>query len=72
VGAGLFEPKIEAEKDETLTQYLQKLVRRHQSSLLDLRHPNFYKNHEIRATLLFSKSGTSIGYMGTSTNYVTL
>jgi hypothetical protein len=43
--------KIEAKKDETLSQYLQDMVSRHQSSLLDLRHPNIYNNHEIRAIL---------------------
>jgi hypothetical protein len=50
---GHYGPKIEAERDETLSQYLQNVVRRHQSSLLDLRHPNFYKNHEIRVILAF-------------------
>jgi hypothetical protein len=48
---GLFGPKIEAQKNETSTQYIQNVVRRHQSSLLDLRHPDFYKNHEIRVNL---------------------
>jgi hypothetical protein len=33
-----FGPIIEAERDETLGQYLQIMVRRLQSSLLDLRH----------------------------------
>jgi hypothetical protein len=35
---GHFRPKIEAEKDETLSQYLRDVIRLHQSSLLDLRH----------------------------------
>jgi hypothetical protein len=48
---GHYGPKIEAKKDETLSQYLQDVVRRHQSSLLDLRHPDFYKDHEIRVIL---------------------
>jgi hypothetical protein len=39
---GLFGPKVEAEKDENLNQSL----------LLNLRNPDFYKNHEIRFTLL--------------------
>jgi hypothetical protein len=41
---GHFGPKIWAEKDEILSQYLQDVVRRHQSSLLDSRQPDFYKN----------------------------
>jgi hypothetical protein len=53
---GHFGPKIEAEKDETLTQYLQEVVRRHQSSLLGLRHRDFYKNHETRVTLIHHKA----------------
>ncbi len=44
---GDFRPEIEAEKDETLSQYLQNVVKKHQSSLLDLRHPDIYSNHEI-------------------------
>jgi hypothetical protein len=51
--AGHFGPKIEAEKDDSLGQYLQGVVRRHQSSLLDSTHPDFYKNHEIRVTLIY-------------------
>ncbi len=47
-----FGPIIEAEKDETLSQYLLNVINRHQSSLLDLRHPYFSKNHEFRVTLL--------------------
>jgi hypothetical protein len=45
--------KNEAEKNETLSQYFQNVVKRYQSSFLDLRHPNFYKNHKIRVILLF-------------------
>ncbi len=51
---GHFGQKIEAEKDETLSQYLQDMVRRHRSSLLDLRHPDIFKNLEIRVTLINS------------------
>jgi hypothetical protein len=50
---GHFGPIIEAEKDETLEQYLLNVVSRHQSSLLDLRHPYFSKNHEFHVTLRF-------------------
>jgi hypothetical protein len=50
---GHFGPIIEVEKDETLSQYLQDVVRRHQSSLSVLRHLDFYKNHGIRVTLVF-------------------
>jgi hypothetical protein len=46
---GDFGPKIEAEKDETLSQYLQNVVRRHQSSPLDLKHLRF------RLSSLFKK-----------------
>jgi hypothetical protein len=48
---GHYGPKVESEKVETLSQYLQNIVRTHQSSFLDLRHPNFYKIHEGRVTL---------------------
>jgi hypothetical protein len=51
---GHFQPKIEAEKDETLSQYLQNMARRHQSTLLDFMNQDFYKNYEIRVILLFS------------------
>jgi hypothetical protein len=37
---GHFGPKIEAQKDETLSQHLQNVARTRQTSLLDLRHPN--------------------------------
>jgi hypothetical protein len=49
---GHFGPIIEAVKDQALGQYLQNVVRRHQSSLLGLKLPDFYKNHEIRGILL--------------------
>jgi hypothetical protein len=42
---GHYGRKIEAEKDETLSQYLQDVVRGHQSSLLDLRHLRFRPSH---------------------------
>jgi hypothetical protein len=45
--------KIEAERDETLSQYFENVLLRHQSSFLGLRHPVFYKSHEIRATLVW-------------------
>jgi hypothetical protein len=50
---GLFGLIIEAEKDDAFNRNFQNLVRRHQSSLLDLRRPDFYKNHVFRVTLLF-------------------
>jgi hypothetical protein len=53
---GHFRPKIEAESDETFSQYLQSVVRRHQTSLVDLRHPDIYKNHEIRIIIPYRKS----------------
>ncbi len=34
-------PKFEADKDDTLNHYLRDVVRRHQISLLDLRHLRF-------------------------------
>jgi hypothetical protein len=34
---GHYGPKFEAERDETLSKYLQDMVRRHRSSVLDLR-----------------------------------
>jgi hypothetical protein len=50
---GDFGPKIEAERVETVCQNFQNVVKRHQSSLLDLRHPGFSKNHENRVILQF-------------------
>ncbi len=32
----------------------ENVVRRHQSSFLDLRHPDFYKDHEIRVILKYT------------------
>jgi hypothetical protein len=52
---GHFGLKIEAENDETLSQYFQNMVRRYQSSLLDLRHPDIYKNPEILVILNYLK-----------------
>jgi hypothetical protein len=48
-----FRPKIEAEKDEILSQYLQDVIRRHQSSVSELRHPDIYSNYEFRVILEF-------------------
>ncbi len=45
---GHFGPKIEAEKDKTLSQYLQNVVRRHQFSLWDLRHLRFRPSRHPR------------------------
>jgi hypothetical protein len=42
---GHFRPKIEAEIDETLSQYFQDVVKRHQSSHLHLRRPEFRPLH---------------------------
>jgi hypothetical protein len=55
-----FGPKIETEKDESLRQYLQDVVRRHQSSRLDLRRPDIYSNHEIRDILINSTLSIAI------------
>jgi hypothetical protein len=55
-----FGPKIAVEKDETLSQYLQNVIRSYQSSLLDLRHPKICKSREFCVTLflgLFVNSG---------------
>jgi hypothetical protein len=49
---GHFGPIIEAERDETLGQYLQIMVRRLQSSLLDLRHLQIRPSRHPRAGIL--------------------
>jgi hypothetical protein len=51
---GHFRPKLEAERDETLGQYFQIMVRRLQSSILDLRHPDIFNNNEFRVTLNYN------------------
>jgi hypothetical protein len=45
---GHYEPKFEAERDETLGIIFENVARRHQSSILDLRHLDIFINHEFR------------------------